>query len=74
MYTSSKIFQVKIIKIIEKISSDEGIVKDEAVSRLDRRRIQNNWTLDRLQKELGKRPGLDIMQGLSLYGITLNIV
>lgn len=74
MYTSSKIFQVKIIKIIEKISSDEGIVKDEAVSRLDRCRIQNNWTLDRLQKELGKRPGLDIMQGLSLYGITLNIV
>lgn len=74
MYTSSKIFQVKIIKTIEKISSDEGIVKDEAVSRLDRRRIQNNWTLDRLQKELGKRPGLDIMQGLSLYGITLNIV
>ena len=53
---------MKLIKAIEKISSDEGVDKDAAASRLNRRRVQNGWSLDRLQKELGK--------GLSLYSIT----
>lgn len=55
---------MKIIKAIEKISNDEGVGKDVAASRLDERRAQNGWSMDRLQKEFTKRDVLDIMQGL----------